>query len=213
MIFFRPCRRGRPKTASMQATVSPRNTHGPVAVRMWGRTVDWLAQNITRYGGDPKRIFLLGHSAGATHAATWTFMKMIHGANGPGVAGVMLISGVYAALHPQFSSDTPRPNQFAYYGSEVDKWAAMAPFGHIEPGHPPAFIIASEHEPYYFSWPSVALLGALVRCDRRMPWHKFLPGHNHVSSALQINSEVDTLGPDLLQFIERAGQISEASNA
>ncbi len=28
-----------------------------------------------------------------------------------------------------------------------------------------------------------------------------LRGHNHVSPAMQVNSEIDTLGPDLLDFI------------
>lgn len=56
-------------------------------------------------------------------------------------------------------------------------------------------------EPHYFSWPSVALEAELVKRDRRMPWHKFVPDHNQVSSAFQINSEIDTLGPDLLDFI------------
>ena len=166
-----------------------------------GRVVAWLVNNIASYGGDPRRIFLLGHSAGATHAATWTFMRDIHGPMGPRIAGAMLISGVYAALHPQFSTETPRQNQFDYYGDDMQRWAAMAPFEHITPGHPPVFVISSEYEPYYFAWPSVALLGALVKCDRRMPRHKFLPDHNHVSSALQINSEIDTLGPELIDFI------------
>lgn len=166
-----------------------------------GRAVRWVAEHIADYGGDPSRIFLLGHSAGATHAATWTFMQSIHGAQGPGIAGAMLISGVYAALHPGFSSEKPRQNQFDYYGDDTSTWAAMAPFDHIRPDHPPVFVISSEYEPYYFSWPSVALLGALLECDRRMPWHAFLPDHNHVSSALQINCEIDTLGPSLLDFI------------
>ena len=166
-----------------------------------GLAVRWVANNIGKYGGDPARIFLVGHSAGATHAATWTFMEKIHGAGGPGIAGAMLISGVYAALHPQFSNEGPRQNQFDYYGNDMASWNAMAPFGHIKHDHPPVFVISSEYEPYYFSWPSTALMGALLQCDRRTPWHKFLPGHNHVSSALQINSEIDTLGPDLLNFI------------
>jgi len=166
-----------------------------------GRVVAWLAGNIARYGGDPTRLFIVGHSAGATHAATWTFMEQVHGSLGPRIAGAVLISGVYAALHPRFSADTPRQNQFDYYGNDVARWADMAPFGHIKRDHPPVFVISSEYEPYYFSWPSVALIEALLKCDRRMPWHKFLPGHNHVSSALQIDCEIDTLGPDLLEFI------------
>lgn len=34
-----------------------------------------------------------------------------------------------------------------------------------------------------------------------MPWVRYLANHNHVSSALQIGCEIDTLGAELLQFI------------
>jgi len=166
-----------------------------------GRAVTWLRNNARGFGGDPERIFLVGHSAGATHAATWTFMRELHGEDGPQVAGVVLISGVYAASHPGYGSDPPRPNQFAYYGEETDRWSAMWPFDHVRPGHPPVFIVMSELEPYHFTWPSVALLDALVKCDRKMPAFRVLANHNHVSSALQINSEVDELGSDLVRFI------------
>lgn len=167
-----------------------------------GRVVAWLRVHGERFGGDPDRIFLVGHSAGATHAATWSFIERVHGPAGPRVAGVMLISGVYAALHPSFSNDPPRQNQFDYYGPDPEAWWQMAPFVHVKPDHPPVFIATSQFEPYYYSWPSVALLEALVKVDRRMPRFRFLPGHNHASSALQINCAIDTLGPDLLAFVE-----------
>jgi acetyl esterase len=166
-----------------------------------GRVVKWLAENVSRYGGDPKRIFIMGQSAGATHVATWTFMEKVHGAGGPRVAGAILLSGVYAALHPEYSSEPPRENQFAYYGKDVDKWADMAPFAHVKKGHPPVFMVTSEYEPYPFVWPQAALVSALVKCDRRMPWFRMMPDNNHVSSAMMINSEADELGPDLLAFI------------
>lgn len=166
-----------------------------------GRVVRWLRENAGRYGGDPQKIFLIGQSAGATHIATWTFMESVHGAGGPLIAGAMLISGVYAAQHPEYSMETPRPNQFAYYGDDPSKWTAMSPLNEIKPGHPRILITASEHEPYYFVWPSLALASALLKCDRRMPWFRYLPDHNHVSPALQLGCEIDTLGADLLQFI------------
>lgn len=166
-----------------------------------GRLVAWLHDNAGRLGGDPRRIFLVGHSAGATHAATWTFMRSVHGDAGPRIAGAALVSGVYAALHPRYSEEAPRPNQFAYYGDDTSRWREMWPFDHVRPGHPPVFVVSAELEPYYFAWPSVALVDALVRCDRRMPAFRVLPGHNHVSSVLLINSAIDDLGPDLLRFI------------
>lgn len=167
-----------------------------------GRVVRWLRANAARYGGDPQKIFLLGQSAGATHIATWTFLESVHGAaEGPLIAGAMLLSGVYAAQHPDYSMDEPRANQFAYYGDDLSRWPAMAPFDHVKPGHPRTLITVSEYEPYYFQWPSIALAASLVRRGRRMPWFRFLPDHNHVSSALQIGCEIDTLGADLLHFI------------
>jgi triacylglycerol lipase len=170
-----------------------------------GRVVRWLARNAGRLGGDPGRIFLIGHSAGASHVAAWTFMRRLHGEAGPMIRGAVLISGVYAFRHPDFSAAPPRPNELAYYGEDASAWPAMAPFDEVRPGHPPAFIVFSELEPYHYWWPSVALLGALMRCDGRAPWLRYLPDHNHISSALQINSASDSLGADLLRFVAASG--------
>lgn len=168
-----------------------------------GRVVRWLRAHAARYGGDPGKIFLLGQSAGATHIATWTFMESVHGAEGPLVSGAMLISGVYAAQHPDYGMETPRPNQFAYYGEDLAKWPAMAPFEHVKADAPPVLLTVSEHEPYYFQWPSLALAAAILRRSRRMPELLTLAEHNHVSPALQIGCEIDTLGDALLEFIAR----------
>jgi triacylglycerol lipase len=169
-----------------------------------GAAVAWLKSHIATYGGDPNRIFLMGQSAGASHVATWSFIPKVHGANGPGVAGIMLLSGVYAAHHPEFNpSGPPSPNHLAYFGEDMSKWPEMSPLTHIAPGHPPAFVCVTEYDPYPLAWPSAALLAALEKCDKAMPWFRVLRDHNHVSPALQINSEIDTLGPELLQFIAR----------
>ncbi len=67
--------------------------------------------------------------------------------------------------------------------------------------HPRVFIGVAELDPYPLTWPSVALLAELVKCERRIPWFRVLRGHNHVSPAMQINSEIDTLGPELLEWV------------
>jgi len=167
-----------------------------------GKVVEWLRDNATRYGGDPERIFVMGQSAGATHVATWTFVPQVHGSAGPRIAGAMLLSGVYAPQHPEFSPDKPAPNSIAYYGEDESKYAAMSPLNHVKPGHPPVMIAVAEFDPYPLAWPSAALAAALVKCDKRMPWFAFNRDHNHVSPAMQINSEVDGLGPELLAFVQ-----------
>ena len=170
-----------------------------------GAVVAWLKENARGFGGDPERIILMGQSAGATHVAAHAFIEAVHGAGGPGIAGAILLSGSYAPLDPDYSSGTPGDNQIAYYGADLDAWAERSPLYHVKPGHPPVFIGVAEFDPYPLMWPSAALLAALVKCDQATPWFKRLAGHNHVSPAMHVNSEIDILGPDLLDFIASVG--------
>ncbi|HEY3920100.1 MAG TPA: alpha/beta hydrolase [Stellaceae bacterium] len=166
-----------------------------------GKVVAWLHDNIAKYGGDPARIFIMGQSAGATHVATWTFVPQVHGSEGPRIAGALLLSGVYAPQHPVYSPGKPAENSTAYYGEDESKYAAMSPLNHVKPGHPPVFVCVTEFDPYPLAWPSAALVAELAKCDKKMPWFVFSRNHNHVSPAMQINSAVDSLGPELLAFI------------
>jgi hypothetical protein len=59
----------------------------------------------------------------------------------------------------------------------------------------------TEFDPHSLQWSSPALLDAVFKCDKKMPWFIYSRDHNHVSPAMQINSEVDDLGPELLEFI------------
>ena len=53
--------------------------------------IRWLASNVATYGGDPRRLSVSGHSAGA-HLASFGFAA---GAGMPELTGVLLLSGIY----------------------------------------------------------------------------------------------------------------------
>lgn len=173
----------------------------PAGAEDVGKVVAWLGENAAKYGGDASRVFLMGQSAGATHVATWTFVPEVHGRSGPRIAGALLLSGVYAPQHPEYSPREPAQNVLAYYGEDASRYAAMSPLSHVRPGHPPVLICVSEFDPYPLAWPSAALAAALVKCDRKMPQLIFGRNHNHVSPAMQINSAADSLGHELLTFV------------
>jgi triacylglycerol lipase len=168
-----------------------------------GAVVAWLHGHVAQHGGDPDCIVLMGQSAGATHVATWTFIPELHGPAGPRIAGSILLSGVFAPHHPLYSPGTPPPHQLAYFGEDPAKWAERSPINHVRPGHPPVFVSVTEFDPYPLQWGSPALAAALTKCDAEMPWFVYARDQNHVSPAMQINLDFDTLGPELLTFVGR----------
>jgi acetyl esterase/lipase len=169
-----------------------------------GSVVDWTWKNISRFGGDPSRIVLIGQSAGGTHVATYAFISSIHGPTGPRVAGIALLSSVCGPLHPDYFAEGPaEAHRIAYFGSDEKSWPERNPINHIRPGHPPVLVGVAEFEPWPLQWSSPALVEKLAKCDREMPWFVFNRGHNHVSPAMQINSAIDELGPVLLDFVHQ----------
>jgi acetyl esterase/lipase len=168
-----------------------------------GAAVVWLRENVSRFGGDPDRIFIMGQSAGGTHVATWTFIPQVHGPLGPRVAGTILLSSVLGPCDPEYSPERPiAPHRLAYFGEDESQWAAMNPINHVKAGHPPVFISVTEFDPPPLQWSSPALLAALYRCDRKMPWFMHNRDHNHVSPAMQINAAFDDIGPEILAFVQ-----------
>jgi acetyl esterase/lipase len=90
-----------------------------------GRIVAWAKINATTYGGEPNQIFLIGHSAGATHVASYIFDKSLQPTSGPGVAGAVLISGRYRVSYDP--NDPNAKNTQAYFGEDTSAYAVRSP--------------------------------------------------------------------------------------
>jgi len=78
--------------------------------------VKWAKESAVRFGGDPNRVYLVGHSAGATHAASYIFDRGLQPATGPGVSGAVLISGRYRLEYDP--ADPNGKNMQAYFGED-----------------------------------------------------------------------------------------------
>ena len=74
----------------------------PVFLRDNAAAVAWTKANIARFGGDPRRIFLMGHSAGAYNVAMLTLDKRWLGEAGldpdRDLSGMIGLSGPYDFL-------------------------------------------------------------------------------------------------------------------
>ena len=96
------------------------------------------------YGGDPQRIFLVGHSAGAAHVAAYVSDPVARPAQGPGVAGIVLISG---RLRADVLPDNPNARGVrAYYGDDPSLYEARSCVTHAANIDVPLFIAIAQYE-------------------------------------------------------------------
>ena len=157
--------------------------------------VRWLQQHIGEHGGDPRRIFVMGQSAGAAHVAAYIAQPPLQ-AGGPKLAGALLISGIYDAT-------TQAPNQFsnAYYG-EGD--AARSQARHIDgllATDIPLLFSVSEFDPSDFQDQAARLAQAWHQRKGRYPAMEYLAGHNHLSPAQSIGSAEDLFARRIAAFV------------
>jgi acetyl esterase len=164
-----------------------------------GAVVAWAKENISAYGGDPEKIFLLGQSAGASHVATYVLRKSMHpDLNGSGCAGAILMSGVYGN-----NSEDAAPNQIAYFGEPSEKYAEMAVLGNVDHGNTPVMISNAEYDPIDWEKFGVELLSEIGTKFNWVPRYKQMRGHNHVSQVYSIGSGDNGVGPDIVDFIDQ----------
>lgn len=142
----------------------------------------WIQSHAAAHGGDPQRIILCGHSAGAAHIAQYLAHPTLRLGN-DGVRGAILVSDIYDTV--AFGDN---PARRAYFGSDPAQIAARsAQAGLIQCGVP-LLIACAELDPPEFRQ-QAALLGA--------PYY-LLAEHSHMSEIFAVNTD-DTSLSDLMQ--------------
>jgi len=177
-------------------------TQWPGAAEDVGALVKWLRANAARFGGDPNRIFLIGHSAGATHIATYAYLKNLQPTEGTGIAGMVLMSGRY---HFDPNPNDPNLKNFqAYFGADAAQYPTRSPINHVKAAAAiPTYLVISEYDNPDLDTQGALLLGALCERDRACPRFTRMERHNHLSMVFQFNTADDALGREILEFMRR----------
>ena len=135
--------------------------------------VEWLGKHVASRGGDPARITLSGHSAGAhltaaALATDWTS----RGLPADLIKGALLISGIY----------DPRPAMLTTVNAEIrltEEIAARQDYERIAPRVPcPAWVIAGGDEPWHWTDQSFRYVQHLRRHGMK-PGLIVSPGFHH----------------------------------
>lgn len=174
----------------------------PAMVEDTAAAIGWVHRNIARYGGDPQRIVIAGHSAGAYNAMQAALdPRWLAEAGVPqgAVRGIVGLSGPYD-FYP-FDVDSTR----AAFQS-VGAGAESQPVNNVRPGLPPVLLVHGEADTTVKPRNSQALAAAL-RAQGDSVETLYLPGKNHADPLLMLASPWRRDGrvfDTMMEFMDRA---------
>jgi triacylglycerol lipase len=165
----------------------------PSGVQDLTAVVAWLKANITDHGGDPERIFLWGHSAGAAHAGDYIATRTLHD-KPTGLAGAILTSGFYDL------GDEVSVWQ-AYYGADVSTYAERSSLAGLARADLPLLVTDAElDDAKQFQAQAERLAAARVAAGRPVQYLHLL-GHSHLSETYAVGTTDESLSAPVAAFI------------
>ncbi|RDU96709.1 alpha/beta hydrolase [Trinickia dinghuensis] len=171
--------------------------------------LEWTRAHAAAFGGDARRVFLVGHSAGGAHVATYLGDPVLaakRASQGGEVAGAVLISArLVADVLPE------NPNAAcvrAYFGDDETQHAPRSPLAHAERIGVPLMIVVAEYENPLLDTYGAAFFARVAQARQlagpAAPPLRFLrmPRHNHTSIVAHFDSGETLLGDAMLDFFK-----------
>ena len=179
--------------------------HVPEQAADCARALAWTVANIKQYGGDPARVFVMGHSAGGGLAALLTTDDALLAANGlpqNPVKGAIMDDpaglDMYSYLKEmKYEGDAQYKVPF---GNDPAGWKEMSPIYKIKPNLPPfIFYIGGETYPS-ISGSSGRFRDRLKATGQPAPY-TIIPGRHHIPMVLQLYWQHNIIYQGLLTFV------------
>ena len=189
---------------SINYRLTPAATH-PAHVNDVAAAIRWVHDNVGRFGGDPRKIVLMGHSAGC-HLVTLVALDSRHLAKvnlrPADLRGVVAWSGGSYDLVQKVEQG----GAYAHYikkafGDSPEVWADASPVSHVNGVKAaPSFLFVSI-EAGNPSHQAADRLAALIRAAGGTATSKLLEGRDHFGANHYLGAPDDTTGAVLLEFV------------
>jgi acetyl esterase/lipase len=122
--------------------LSPQVSH-PAHIQDAAAAFAWVKRNIGRHGGDPERIIIIGHSAGAYLAmllATDSRYLAAHKLSPRDIKGLVPVSGFFWVDKPGVAPDRPT----YVWGTDQKVWVESSPSRYLRADLPPVLLIDTD---------------------------------------------------------------------
>lgn len=167
----------------------------------------WLRAHAAEHGGNPARVFLMGHSAGA-HLVNMltsdrTYLEAV-GMSPKDIRGTITLSGIVDLVHMRDANDADFNERvtFRVFGTEEAALVRYTPGTHVGSDTPPFLILLGENDfPYLF--PETEAAVAKLRGFGHAPEYAVVRGNRHMDMVLQLGARSDNVTEHVVSFIER----------
>lgn len=176
----------------------------PAAARDVAAAVAWARSTIAERGGDPNRIYLMGHSAGATHVASYVGDKSLWDSDVPPIRGAIIVSGSYTVEAPDAAP--PQDRSFleraaTYFGKDPSLEARQASLPGLVQSPTRLLIVNAQYDPPYFRRQAALLADALKTAPAPRARFVVLAGHNHMSQIFAVGTTDHALTRQIELFV------------
>ena len=176
--------------ADVNYRLAPKNMY-PDANNDVADAVKYVRDHVRDYGGDPAKIVVWGHSAGASLVGIFVSHPEFLQRSGGTLAAAVMTSGGY-----EFKGKNP------YLGDDPQKLAERSSVEGLKKANIPLFFTRAEWDP-----PNQMQQGDMINkvlCDAgKCPTFHFMKGHNHMSQVFSVGTSETQLTDLLLAFIQK----------
>jgi len=179
--------------------LSPAVSH-PAHVEDAAASFAWVKQHIAEYGGDPDRVFLVGHSAGAYLAELLVtderYLKR-HGLSARDVRGVVPISAFFWVEREVVGPDRPT----SVWGTDRNVWIDASPAHHLRANLPPTLIIYADHDEPWRRQQNVDMAAAMRAAGSAPVDVVEIPDRTHMGIWHQLGEDGDPASERVIAFV------------
>jgi acetyl esterase/lipase len=159
--------------------------------------VQWVSKEIGERGGDPSRIYLMGHSAGAFHVANYVSHPEFYKVKNGGVKGAIMTSATY-----DLTAGAVGEPERAYYGDDASRYASQSSLPGLLKTDIPLMAVSSEFDLPVFVKQLELFKEATCKRPTGCARTVMLPQHSHMSEVYSINTEDTRLTDQILDFVK-----------
>jgi acetyl esterase/lipase len=176
-------------------------------------SVAWVREHIAQHGGDPGRIFIMGHSAGAqlaAHVALNQGLQTAAGIPGGTIKGLISASGAGLDLLDEQTYKTEDPNYYEKrFGPRSNRveWASASPITSADENDPPTLVMYASGESKGLQRQAQKFAETLQGIGVKTRLLK-ISGESHSRMVLVLSHPKKAAVPAILQFIRSGSPLA-----